>query len=111
MPETSTFNERVYALVRRVPSGRVITYGLVALILQAPQGARAVGWALSALPTRSTVPWQRVVNSKRQISPRGDDHTHLLQRSLLEGEGIVFEGETIPIRFFLSGEAELLSQP
>jgi len=52
--------------------------------------ARQVGYAMSALPGESDVPWQRVVNSKGTISPRSGGDSHRLQRWLLEDEGVEF---------------------
>lgn len=103
-----TFNERVYALVKRIPRGKVITYGHVAALLDNPRGARAVGWALHALPENSDVPWQRVVNASRQISTRCEPHNVSLQRQRLEAEGVVFEGETIRRAHMILSEWELL---
>ncbi|GIW19633.1 MGMT family protein [Tepidiforma sp.] len=85
-----TFYEAVYALVRRIPEGRVMTYGQVALELGAPAAARAVGYALAWLPQGTEVPWWRVVNAKGAISLRGRGEEADLQRRLLEAEGVVF---------------------
>ena len=87
------FNERVYALVRLIPPGKVTSYGRVATLLENPRGARAVGWALAALPEGSDVPWHRVVNSQRRVSARypGDDGHH--QQKRLEAEGISFSAD------------------
>ncbi|PJF43030.1 MAG: cysteine methyltransferase [Candidatus Thermofonsia Clade 1 bacterium] len=83
------FNERVYSLVRRIPRGKVLTYGRVAALLGVPRGARAVGWALHGAP--SDVPWQRVVNAKGRISTRCQEHPPQLQRALLMAEGLRFK--------------------
>ena len=80
--------KRVYALVRRVPVGRVVTYGQVAALAGAPRAARAVGQAMRVCP--AGVPWHRVVNGRGTISRRGDGSGALSQRLLLEGEGIRF---------------------
>ncbi len=88
-----TFYERVYALVGRIPPGRVMTYGQVALELGAPAAARAVGYALAWLPLDSEVPWWRVVNAQGGISLRGRAEGADLQRALLEREGVEFSGE------------------
>lgn len=103
-----TFNERVYALVRRIPPGRVMSYGGVAQLLNVPRGARAVGWALSALRDGTDVPWYRVINSSRKISLPVDQPSGAIQRSLLEGEGITFDDQVIPRHFMLYNEDELL---
>jgi methylated-DNA-protein-cysteine methyltransferase-like protein len=58
----SEFNDKVYEIVRRIPYGRVMTYGQIAGLLGIPRAARAVGWALHAVPSEANVPCQRVVN-------------------------------------------------
>ncbi len=89
----TSFYERVYALVRHVPHGRVVTYGQVAALLGAPRAARAVGYALRALPAGSDVPWHRVINHRGQISPRHPAASLILQRLLLEDEGVGFDAQ------------------
>jgi len=93
------FYRLVYRLVRRVPRGKVVTYGQVAAILGHPRAARAVGTALHHLPKplARVVPWQRVVNAAGRISIRGDVVRPDLQRDLLESEGIVFRGGRIDL--------------
>lgn len=88
----SDFAERVYDLVRRVPRGRVVSYGGVAALLGRPRAARGVGRALQELPQGTDVPWWRVVNHAGAISlGKLDPHAARLQRVLLEGEGVVFD--------------------
>jgi methylated-DNA-protein-cysteine methyltransferase related protein len=86
-----TFTERVYRTVRRVPRGRIVSYGGVAALLGTPRAARGVGQALHALPEHSDVPWWRVVNRNGEISIRGFVHGPQLQRALLEAEGVAFD--------------------
>ena len=81
--------EAVYRLVRRIPRGRVMTYGQIATLIENRLSPRAVGWALHACPAR--LPWQRVVNAAGGCSTdRRPDMPEGLQRVLLEAEGIVF---------------------
>lgn len=91
------FARKVYALVRRIPRGRVATYGSLASQIPPPSGvnplgyervrARWVGDAMAHCP--EDVPWHRVVNAQGRISPRpGFDPA--LQRHLLQLEGVVF---------------------
>lgn len=82
---------RIYRVVRRIPSGRVSTYGEVARLAGLPGCARQVGYALHALGEDSDVPWQRVVNARGAISLPGDAGLDSLQRQMLEGEGICFD--------------------
>ena len=95
-----TFARAVYAVVREIPRGRVVTYGQVAAILGHPRAARAVGTALSNLPRglARVVPWQRVSNASGRISIRGDFMRPDLQRQLLELEGIAFRGGQVDLR-------------
>ena len=81
--------QRVHAVVRRIPRGRVATYGQVAALADLPGAARQVGYALHALPDHSTVPWHRVLNARGMISLPGG--TGLEQRQRLEAEGIRFD--------------------
>ena len=80
---------RIYAAVTQIPKGRVSSYGRISK-LAGGGSARLVGYAMSALPEASDVPWQRVVNSKGEISPRSSGDSHQLQRWLLEDEGVEF---------------------
>ena len=83
--------QRVYAVVRRIPRGRVATYGQVAMLAGLPGHARFVGYALAALPASSGVAWQRVVNAQGRISPRGGgSECEALQRAMLRREGVRF---------------------
>jgi methylated-DNA-protein-cysteine methyltransferase-like protein len=87
----SNFNKRVYALVKLIPPGHVLSYSAVARLLGVPHGARAVGWALHALPEKSDVPWQRVVNAQGRISTRCESYSEDRQRELLQAEGVLFD--------------------
>jgi len=90
-PETSnSFFQRVYTLVRRIPRGKVATYGQIARALGAPGAARTVGWALRACP--ANVPWHRVVNARGEISLRPTTGYHE-QSARLKTEGVRFNRE------------------
>jgi methylated-DNA-protein-cysteine methyltransferase related protein len=89
---------RIYEIVRAVPAGAVSTYGDIATIAGGGCDARMVGYALNEIPKAGAeeVPWQRIVNAQGGISTRG-----LLQRKLLEDEGIVFDPDgRIPLSRF-----------
>lgn len=81
--------DRIYAAVRQIPAGRVATYGQIARLVGGCS-AQMIGFALAALPNGSDVPWQRVVNVKGKISPHGVGFGSMIQRTLLEDEGIEF---------------------
>jgi methylated-DNA-protein-cysteine methyltransferase-like protein len=87
-----SFYSRVYEMVKKIPKGKVTTYGEIANLLDSPRAARAVGYALNALKKSEVdiVPWQRVINAKGEISFKGDTIRAKLQRKLLEQEGIEF---------------------
>ena len=87
-----SFNQKVYALVRHIPPGKVLSYGRVAQLLGVPNGAREVGWAMSSLPSgQRDVPWHRVVNAQGRVSIKGSPEAAALQRARLEAEGIAFD--------------------
>lgn len=84
--------ERYYAVVRRVPPGRVATYGGIAREAGLPGRARQVGYALASLPDEHDVPWHRVVNARGEVSARSVAVGYeRLQRTLLEAEGVTFD--------------------
>lgn len=95
------FPARVFAIVARIPEGRVTTYGWIARALGQPRGARLVGWALHASHAHPGLPCHRVINRNGELSGRlhwGDPD---LMRHLLELEGIEFDAqERVDLRRF-----------
>lgn len=89
------FRERVLEVVASIPSGRVMTYGGVAVMADRPRAARGVGSVLNA--HGEGVPWWRVVNAQGHVPSRP---TARLHRALLEREGVVFEGDRIDLDRF-----------
>lgn len=82
------FQKGVIEAVRKVPSGKVVSYGQIALYLDMPRAAREVGWALRTLSIDS-LPWWRVVNKSGRISIKGNMYVNASnQKKLLEKEGI-----------------------
>ncbi len=93
---TRQFFKQVYSVVRKIPRGKVLTYGQIAAILGSPYMARQVGWAMHGCPRG--LPWQRVVGAGGKIlinslSAGGP----LLQRRLLEMEGVHFAGQRVDL--------------
>ncbi|WP_310426145.1 MGMT family protein [Chamaesiphon sp. VAR_48_metabat_135_sub] len=90
--DRSSKYQTIYEVVRKIPLGKVITYGQVAELAGLYGKARLVGYALFRVEIESDIPWQRVVNSKGEISYSiarcGGDY---LQKTLLEQEGIKFK--------------------
>ena len=81
----SPFFERVYAVVARIPCGKVVSYGQIAWMLGTPRAARQVGWAMRRCPDK--LPWQRVVMADGTVT--GGEHAEI-RRALLEAEGVPF---------------------
>ena len=101
MPSASRSYPKIYAVVSRIPKGRVASYGQVALLAGLPRQARLVGYAMHALPAGSDVPWHRVVNAAGKISIRSDGLGHdELQAQLLRREGVRFVKDAIPLAMY-----------
>lgn len=80
---------KIYNVVRRIPPGKVATYGQIAALIGSPRAARIVGWALRNLPLNTKVPWHRVINKEGMISIENMGAPKELQVKLLQSEGIV----------------------
>lgn len=91
LPDLESFVDRVLYLVDEIPEGSVSTYGQIATYAGAHGAARAVGNVLRGRGEH--VAWQRVINASGGISIRGDLIRPLLQRELLEDEGIEFNSK------------------
>lgn len=95
MTEQTTFRQRVYATVRRIPTGRVTTYGRIARSLGAPRSARLVGWAMRTVPEDLDLPAHRVVNRDGLLSGGwAFGHPDIMRGMLLE-EGVPFSAEHV----------------
>ena len=82
---------RIYAVVGRIPRGKVATYGQVAALAGLPGRARQVGYALYALPEGNPLPWHRVLGAGGKLSlMRLDVASGMSQRLRLESEGVRF---------------------
>jgi O-6-methylguanine DNA methyltransferase len=93
MRESGALFDRVWAIAARIPRGKVTTYGAIARALGSPGAARTVGWAMRATPAGSGVACHRVVNARGELSPQDVFGGPDVQRSLLESEGITFDGQ------------------
>ncbi len=104
--------DRIYAIVRQIPAGKVATYGQIAQVVGGCT-ARMVGYAMAATPPGSDVPWQRVINAQGKISLRADSFGSQMQEQLLREEGIEFDVERrIDLeRFGWLGSPQRLDKP
>ena len=85
-------HERIYATVRKIPKGRVTTYGAVARLAGLGAHARLVGYALSNLRDGTSVPWHRVINAQGKLSlDRSTSGSGLTQRLRLQREGVTVD--------------------
>jgi methylated-DNA-protein-cysteine methyltransferase-like protein len=84
----ATSHEKIFAAVRRIPRGRVSTYGAIALVAGLPRQARLVGYALHRLGGSTTVPWHRVINASGRISLGDANGAATTQRLRLLAEGV-----------------------
>lgn len=82
--------ERIYSVVRRVPKGKVITYGMTAQLAGNSRMARVVGYALHRNPEPMVIPCHRVVNRFGGLAPAFAFGGEMRQRALLEAEGVIF---------------------
>lgn len=82
------FFEKVYAIAKQIPYGRVTSYGAIAKALGTARSARMVGWAMNGSHNREDVPAHRVVNRKGILSGKHHFQGTNLMQQLLESEGI-----------------------
>src|ERR1700675_86869 len=88
----------VYRLIKKIPRGRVTTYGELAKALRLPGGARAVGYAMAATPSGRGIPWHRVIGAGGRI--RVPEPYASKQRKMLETEGVVLDGSVIDMKIY-----------
>lgn len=99
MPKT--FYQRVIAIIKNIPEGKVATYGQIATYAGNPRAARQVSYILHSSSEKEDLPWHRVINSKGSISLK-PGHGYELQKQMLKKEGITFkENDCIDLKRFL----------
>ena len=89
----SDFFNRVYEFVKRVPAGKVVTYGDVARAIGSPRASRQVGWALHVNPEPGIIPCHRVVFRDGSLAPGFAFGGREVQKAMLESEGVGFSEE------------------
>lgn len=102
MEAQTSFKDRVLKEVRKIPKGRVASYGQIALFAGKPRGAREVGWILNRWGDEGNTPWWRIINTKGYISIKHNEISALEQKRLLEEDGIkVGEDFSVPKAYFV----------
>lgn len=92
------FYRRVYRVVRRIPTGKVTTYGAIAEQIGARNSSRMVGYALHGVEGDMDVPCHRVVNRNGELTGKMHFATPTLMRDLLESEGVTFRGDVVDMK-------------
>ncbi|UXR65957.1 MGMT family protein [Bdellovibrio bacteriovorus] len=90
MQATTDFSKKVLSFIKKIPRGKVATYGQIAALAGKPQGSRGVAWLLHSCSESHQLPWQRVLNSKGKISFPPGTAEFKKQKKLLESEGVEF---------------------
>ncbi len=89
MRNVEEFTENVVTIIKKIPPGKVMTYGQIAKCAGSPRGARQVVRVLHTMSRKHELPWHRVINAKGEIGLKSEDG-YIDQKMMLEGEGIVF---------------------
>lgn len=98
---SEVFSEKVLKLIKKIPAGKVATYGQIAALAGKPQGSRGVAWLLHSCSESHDLPWQRVLNSKGKISFPPGTKSYRQQKKLLVSEGVQFgDGDVIDMAVF-----------
>lgn len=101
--------ERIYGVVKKIPKGKVATYGQVAALAGNPRWARVVGYALHKNPDPENIPCYRVVNREGKVANSFVFGGGEIQRQLLETEGIVFDCEgNVDLKKYLAKNDDIL---
>ncbi len=90
MSSTTAFSQKVIGLIKKIPKGKIATYGQIAKLAGKPQGSRGVAWILHSCSESHSLPWHRVLNSKGKISFSPTTAAFLRQKRLLQKEGVLF---------------------
>ncbi|STX39748.1 Methylated-DNA--protein-cysteine methyltransferase [Legionella feeleii] len=98
MNTQTEFSQEVLKLIKSIPRGKVVTYGDIARLAGRPRGARGVGWLLHSCTISHNLPWQRVLKSGGVLPFPGGSPHFLLQKELLEKEGIVISNGYVDLK-------------
>ncbi len=95
---TSAFTQKVYETLRKVPKGKVVTYGQLAALAGNAKAARAVGMAMRTNPDIPATPCHRVVASDGALTGYSAGQGVSTKRTMLEGEGVSFKGTKVNLK-------------
>ena len=90
MSQTVSFTQRVKEVIRKIPRGKVATYGQIAAYAGSPRAVRQVVWILNSSSRKDKLPWHRVINRSGKISLK-PNQGYEIQKGLLRKEGIKFD--------------------
>lgn len=92
--QTFSFTLKVKEIIRKIPRGKVATYGQIAAYAGNPRAARQVAWILNSSSRKDKLPWHRVINRNGKISLK-PNHGYEIQKMLLKKEGVKFDKNDI----------------
>ncbi len=92
--------ERIWATIRRIPLGRVATYGQIAAEAGYPKRPRLTAQALAQVPPGMELPWFRVINAQGKIAIPEGSRGHREQKRRLKNEGVKFERERVDLEIY-----------
>jgi methylated-DNA-protein-cysteine methyltransferase-like protein len=99
--EASSFSQRVKEIIKKIPRGKVATYGQIAAYAGHPRAARQVVWILNSSSRKDKLPWHRVINRNGQISLKPNSG-YEIQKMLLQREGVKFDkNDAVDFEFYL----------
>lgn len=91
------FQHKVYTLIRKIPKGKVATYGQVAKLVGNPGAARAVGMCMKVNPNAPTTPCHRIVASDGKLTGYSASGGITKKKSMLLSEGVFFKGDRVDL--------------
>jgi len=101
MVSANSQTQKIINIIKRIPEGKVLTYGFIAKLAGNPRAARQVSWILHSSSKKYSLPWHRVISSKGKISLKASEECEY-QKTLLELEGIRFsDGFNVDLKEYL----------
>jgi len=91
---SETFHQKVVKIIKKIPQGKVATYGQIAAMAGSPRAARQVVRTLHTSSGKEKLPWHRVINSRGKISLKPNSG-YEIQKAMLEDEGIKFSPDDV----------------